>query len=207
MTTTQRVSPDAAHRGHPRSGALSALAALLLLLAMSACASHRPPVEQRAIGQRNRLEQPAPQAPRQGAPTPSGQGAPAGHPSFSAAESAVAKARSVVGTPYRYGGSTPAEGFDCSGLLIWIYSTHGVDLPRTSWEISRAGRAVPPSDMRPGDLVIFDLGRDKPSLHVAIATGAGTFIHSPSSGGRVREESLAEPYWARRIHAVRRVLD
>ncbi len=122
-------------------------------------------------------------------------------------QSVVAKARSVIGTPYRYGGVSPVSGFDCSGLVVWVYETHGVDLPRTTWEQTRTGRDVPAGQLLPGDIIVFKLSGRQPYLHTGIYSGEDTFIHSPRSGGRVREEFLSTPYWSGRIHAVRRVLN
>lgn len=207
--------------GLPHPVLRNALAALLMLLVLSACGAHRPPVEQRSIGQRTILEQPAPAATpsvqirpvppsaksvpdiRPAEPAPD---SPTHRSASTLRQSVVAKARSVIGTPYRYGGISPISGFDCSGLVVWIYETHGVDLPRTTWEQTRSGQAVSSDQMLPGDIIVFKLGGKQPYLHTGIYSGEDTFIHSPRSGGRVREESLSTPYWAKRIHAVRRVL-
>ncbi|EMG35699.1 cell wall-associated hydrolase, invasion-associated protein [Desulfocurvibacter africanus PCS] len=194
-----------------------------MLLILSACSSHRPPVEQRSIGQRNNLEQPTAPPRTQARPAqPAAKPGPAvepkkiapdgrvypqvNQPAATLRQSVVAKARSVIGTPYRFGGMSPVSGFDCSGLVVWVYETHGVDLPRTTWEQTRAGQAVPADQMHPGDIVVFKLGGKQPYLHTGIYAGGNTFIHSPRSGGRVREESLSGAYWAGRIHAVRRVI-
>lgn len=207
--------------GLPRFVLRNALAALLMLLVLSACGAHRPPVEQRSVGQRNILERPTPATPpaaqiqpdppstksvpevRPAEPSPY---TPPHQATSTLRQSVVAKARSVIGTPYRYGGMSPVSGFDCSGLVVWVYETHGVDLPRTTWEQTRSGQAVPSGQLLPGDIIVFKLGGKQPYLHTGIYSGENTFIHSPRSGGRVREESLSTPYWSGRIHAVRRVL-
>jgi cell wall-associated NlpC family hydrolase len=207
----------------PRPVLRNALAAFLMLLFLSACSAHRPPVEQRSVGQRSNLQQPTATPhthARPAQPTaepipavepielaPDSQSYPQVHqPAATLRQSVVAKARSVIGTPYRYGGLSPVSGFDCSGLVVWVYETHGVDLPRTTWEQTRAGQAVPVGQMHPGDIVVFKLGGKRTYLHTGIYTGGNTFIHSPRSGGRVREESLSGPYWAKRIHSIRRVI-
>ena len=120
------------------------------------------------------------------------------------ARSVVDTARSLIGLHYRYGGTTPQQGFDCSGLVHWVYLRHGVRLPRTTREQIRAGRDLTFEELRPGDLVFFRIGRG--ALHVGVYAGAGTFVHSPKSGGRVREDFIAGPYWPERFTAARRVL-
>lgn len=118
----------------------------------------------------------------------------------------VATARTQYGVPYKWGGESPAEGFDCSGLTWWTYRQHGVALPRVSWQQYEAGYAVDRNRLAPGDLVFFRTGTGR-SLHVGIYTEHGTFIHAPSSGSRVREDSLADPYWRTRYIGARRVLE
>ena len=118
----------------------------------------------------------------------------------------VAAARSLTGAPYKWGGESPQTGFDCSGLTWWAYRQVGVDLPRVSYEQYEAGRAVGRREIRPGDLVFFRLRGNPKNMHVGIATDKGTFIHSPSEGGRVREDPLDTPYWRERFIGARRVL-
>jgi cell wall-associated NlpC family hydrolase len=105
-------------------------------------------------------------------------------PSARAAE-AVAAARSVLGAPYSWG-STGPDAFDCSGLTYWAYQHAGVTLPRTSQEQLHAGRRVPLSQARPGDLVVY---RDDAS-HVALYVGGGRVIHAPYPGARVRYDPV-----------------
>jgi len=101
---------------------------------------------------------------------------------------AVALARHELGVPYVWGGESPA-GFDCSGLVAWVYGRLGVSLPRVAADQYRAGRHVPRSMLRPGDLVFFHgLG------HVGIYMGGGRFIHAPHSGDVVRISPLAGWY-------------
>jgi cell wall-associated NlpC family hydrolase len=98
---------------------------------------------------------------------------------------AVAIARRQIGRPYAWGGSSPA-GFDCSGLVRYVYGRVGVDLPHNAAAQFTQGRAVPVGRVRPGDLVFFHgLG------HVGIAVGNGRYIHSPQSGRRVEIALLA----------------
>ncbi len=109
-----------------------------------------------------------------------------------------------VSAPYRYGGRTPA-GFDCSGFVGYVFAeTAGVALPRRSEEMSRLGESLPSGQWAAGDLVFFNtLGR--PYSHVGIYVGDGRFIHAPARRGRVRVESIADPYWAVRFNGARRL--
>ncbi len=136
-------------------------------------------------------------APRHAPPRPAVPG--------SMAESVIQKARAQIGTPYKRAGVSPRTGFDCSGLVQWVYAGHGISLPRTTSELLGVGFAVPAQDLRAGDLVFFRIGKRR-SLHVGIATGQGSFIHSPKPGQRIREESLYAPYWTQRKIGVRRIL-
>jgi len=108
----------------------------------------------------------------------------------------VRTARDMIGVPYRYGGSEPERGFDCSGLVFYSYRRGGVSVPRTASRLRQHATPVSAAGLRPGDLVFFDT-RAKGG-HVGIYSGKGRFIHAPSSGGRVREEQLNKPYWRKR---------
>jgi cell wall-associated NlpC family hydrolase len=110
-------------------------------------------------------------------------------------------ALSTVGTRYAYGGAHPSKGFDCSGLVCWVYSQNGLRLPRTAREQSQVGSAVSKSGLRPGDLVVFKIQSD---LHTGIYTGQGKFVHSPSSGKTVRVDKLTNKYWLNKFVAGRR---
>ncbi|MDT3678771.1 MAG: C40 family peptidase [Burkholderiaceae bacterium] len=113
-------------------------------------------------------------------------------------------ALSLVDTPYRYGGNTPAGGFDCSGLIVYVFrNAAGVGLPRTVAQLARVGVPVRPNAMRSGDLVLFDTtGRFS---HAGIYVGAGRFVHAPSTGGVVRLDGVQARYWKPRFSGVRRV--
>lgn len=120
--------------------------------------------------------------------------------------SVVETARSLLGVRYSWGGETPRDGFDCSGLTYFVYAQHGVRIPRVSWEQYQVGREVYGRDLMPGDLVFFRISRSSRSLHVGIVSGPSTFIHSPKAGGRVSESSLDNPFWKKHFVGGKRVL-
>jgi cell wall-associated NlpC family hydrolase len=101
----------------------------------------------------------------------------------------------LVGTPYRYGGNSPDAGFDCSGLIGYVY-WHAASkrAPRTVAQITQWGQAVARQALRTGDLVVFT-GRGQPN-HAGIYVGEGRFVHAPSSGGTVRLDALSARHWA-----------
>jgi len=108
----------------------------------------------------------------------------------------------LVGTPYRYGGNTPEGGFDCSGLIGYVYNSRaGVAPPRTVAQLSGFGAAVDEDELRTGDLVVF--GRSRPT-HAGIYVGEGRFVHAPSTGGTVRMDHLQSRYWAQQFASFRR---
>jgi len=104
-------------------------------------------------------------------------------------------ARAQIGLPYRTAGESPRDGFDCSGLVQWVYARHGIRLPRSTADQAHSCRPVAWGQLRAGDLVFFTPSRKSDQLHVGIFDGRGSFIHSPRPGGRVREESIMAPYW------------
>jgi cell wall-associated NlpC family hydrolase len=123
------------------------------------------------------------------------------------ANDVLMRALGLVGTPYRYGGNTPSGGFDCSGLVGYVFlDAARVYLPRTTGEIARYKASVPPRDrLAPGDLVLF--GDKGAVFHVGIYVGEGRFVHAPSTGGTVRLDRLDGPYWSRHYAGARRILD
>ncbi|MBQ0829992.1 C40 family peptidase [Streptomyces tagetis] len=106
-------------------------------------------------------------------------------PASSRAAAALAAARSALGKPYIWGANGPS-GFDCSGLIQWSYAQAGISLPRTSQEQRYAGRRVPLSEARPGDLIAY---RDDAS-HIALYAGGGQVIHAPRPGAPVRYDPV-----------------
>jgi cell wall-associated NlpC family hydrolase len=113
-------------------------------------------------------------------------------------------AMGMVGTRYRYGGTDPIEGFDCSGLVHYAYGQAGYGVPRTSQELFRAARKIAVGDADPGDLMFF---QDQTKLsHVGIYVGGGMFVHAPASGRDVAIGSIDVPYYQQHLVAVGRLL-
>ena len=135
-------------------------------------------------------------------PGATGATGPTGTPPI--AYSIAGTALSLRGAPYRNGGSDPS-GFDCSGFVRYVFSQHGVTMPRTVTDLYRAGRQVSETQVEPGDLVFFSTVAPGAS-HVGIAIGGDQFVHAPSSTGEVRVERMSAPYWATRFVGARRVL-
>jgi cell wall-associated NlpC family hydrolase len=109
----------------------------------------------------------------------------------------------LVGTPYRYGGNTPAGGFDCSGLIGYVYKHRGgVTAPRAVAGLVTWGQSVPAGAIRTGDLAIFT--QDGRATHAGIYVGEGRFVHAPSTGGEVRLDQLQSQYWSRQQVSFRR---
>lgn len=117
----------------------------------------------------------------------------------------VMYALSLADTPYRYGGKTVSNGFDCSGFVGYVYQhALNIHLPRTSRAISRVGAWVDQSDLSPGDLVFFNTQHASFS-HVGIYVGDGEFVHSPKTGSSVRTENMQLHYWQARYDGARRI--
>ena len=110
----------------------------------------------------------------------------------------VKTANSFRGVPYRWGGSSPDRGVDCSGLTMAVYRINGLDLPRTSGEQYEIGSLIDKDNLAAGDLVFFDTAGKGSISHVGIYVGEGRFIHAPGSGKRVREDRLSNKYYRRR---------
>lgn len=123
-----------------------------------------------------------------------------------AVNAVLMRALGLVGTPYRYGGNTPEGGFDCSGLVTYVYRDMlDLRLPRTSRELAQAqGPRIAPDRLAPGDLVFFGAGSEV--SHVGIYVGEGRFVHAPSTGGTVRVDSLDGPWWRDHYSGARRVI-
>ena len=125
---------------------------------------------------------------------------------WTGAQDLASFALGLAGVEYRFGGSTPERGLDCSGLVHYVFEhVTGMALPRTAKALSRLGTKVSLGDLEPGDLVFFNTHRFAFS-HVGIYLGEDRFIHAPASGGEVRVESLRADYWVRRYNGARRVI-
>jgi cell wall-associated NlpC family hydrolase len=123
---------------------------------------------------------------------------PAPKPSLGAR--AVRIAQQAVGLPYRYGGESPASGFDCSGLVRWAYGQLDVELPHSSYALAAVGREVDEARMRPGDVLVFaGLG------HVGLYVGRGRMVHAPQSGRTVEVVTLGATGYGARLVTARRI--
>ncbi|MDI9641666.1 NlpC/P60 family protein [Kamptonema cortianum] len=120
------------------------------------------------------------------------------------AEALLDTASDQMGIRYRYGG-TSRNGFDCSGFVSYVFSKHGISLPRTSLAQSQYGTKVSSrSQLQPGDLVFF-ITRGSRVSHVGIYIGNSKFIHASSGGGRVQINSLNDAYYNKRYAGARRI--
>ena len=123
------------------------------------------------------------------------------------ANAVLMRAISLVGTPYRYGGNTPEGGFDCSGLVNYVYRDMlDLRLPRTSRDLAEMeGPRIAPDRLSSGDLVFFGSGGTV--SHVGIYVGEGRFVHAPNSGGTVRLDRLDGRWWREHYRGARRLLN
>ena len=131
---------------------------------------------------------------------------PEHRPGSANANDILFRAIGLVGTPYRYGGNTPESGFDCSGLVDYVFrDVAGVALPRTAQDISAIDAPrVPRKQLDSGDVVLF--GNGDRINHVGIYVGRGRFVHAPNSGGTVRLDYLDAPYWNEHFSGALRIL-
>ena len=129
-------------------------------------------------------------------------------PSSPEAEDVLFRALGLVGTPYRWGGNTPDSGFDCSGLIGYVYrDAAGISLPRTTREmISMQAADVGQEGLQSGDLVFFATNGGSQVSHAGIYVGEGRFVHAPATGGTVKLDSLSKAYWQKAYLSAKRVL-
>jgi len=119
-------------------------------------------------------------------------------------DKAARTALAMIGRPYKYRGDSP-EGFDCSGLVRYSYLAAGLDVPHKTNDLKNASSPVGYQKMRKGDLLFFSEQGVK-YAHVGIYIGDDRFVHAPSTGQKVREDTLRDSYWkksfleARRFH-------
>jgi cell wall-associated NlpC family hydrolase len=128
---------------------------------------------------------------------------PAGASAADPREAMVDNALSMLGQPYRFGGSAPG-GFDCSGLVFYAASGAGVNVPRTAQEQLDSSRPVRRGELRMGDLIFMHLAHKE--LHVGIALDHTRFVHAPSTGGHVRIDSLGALPYSKGFIAARRII-
>lgn len=125
--------------------------------------------------------------------------------SGSAGEAIVAKAKEYLGVPYVYGGTSPS-GFDCSGLVYYVYKQLGYSLYRTATAQYKNGTYVERSDLQAGDILIFYNSGMTGIGHAGIYIGDGQFIHASSGGGKVQINKLSESYYNSHYYGARRVV-
>jgi len=115
------------------------------------------------------------------------------------------RALGFVGVPYRWGGDTPEAGFDCSGLVRYVYEQMtGRALPYNAYGLARVADVVEDRELQPGDLVFFHT-LSQPFSHVGIYLGESRFLHAPRSGSTVRISSMNNRYWTSRYNGARRL--
>jgi len=125
---------------------------------------------------------------------------------WTGAQDVAVYALGLIGVSYKFGGSTPEGGLDCSGLVRYVFQeVTGVTLPRTAREQSGIGTRVNMADLMPGDLVFFNTRRFANS-HVGIYLGDNRFIHAPSRGGDVEIATFSTAYWQKRFNGARRLV-
>lgn len=122
-------------------------------------------------------------------------------PSSTSARAAVHKAVAIAlkqqGVRYRYGGSSPSSGFDCSGLIHYSFGQAGIAVPRTTQLLLQQSRRIKKTDLMQGDILFFRFPGKRKASHAAIYMGDGNFVHAPSSGKKVSIARLDKSYWAK----------
>ena len=116
----------------------------------------------------------------------------------------VETAKGFIGVPYRWGGTSAKNGFDCSGLTMTVYRLNGLELPRKASSQYRTGKPVSSHALKPADLIFFATNGDDQISHVGIYSGKGKFIHAPGSGKYIRNASLSNAYFKKHYRGARR---
>jgi len=125
----------------------------------------------------------------------------------SSAKDLVLKGLELVGINYRWGGTNPDSGLDCSGFVQVVFKDAvGLLLPRTAKEQSKIGDVVNKDELKPGDLVFFNTMR-RAFSHVGIYLGDNRFLHAPRTGAEIRVEDMSQGYWVKRYNGARRVVE
>lgn len=114
-------------------------------------------------------------------------------------------ALNLIGTAYKYGGDSPLTGMDCSGFVHYVYrNVTGLELPRTTQDLSVTGESIHAKDLRLGDLVFFNTMK-RAFSHVGIYLGEHRFIHAPGSKtGEIMISDMTQEYWSKRFNGARR---
>ena len=134
------------------------------------------------------------------------------YPSFSTSlkqasiEDVVDRAHELLGTPYKWGGTSADQGFDCSSLLVYLFKTEAnIQIPRTTAAMQRSTAAtIKRNALKPGDAVFFKANGRGQVSHVGLYIGDGKFIHSPRTGKRIRIDSLSNDYWNKNYTTAKR---
>lgn len=163
---------------------------LLIALALLTLSAHLPAYADDA-GNPPDFSQPAPQA--------------ATADVLGQAQEFALRALSFIGVRYKWGGTSPDTGFDCSGLIRYVYAqVTGHLLPYNAQDLSHLGISIDRAELQPGDLVFFNTLR-KPFSHVGIYLGESRFVHAPSRGGAVEIVDMGQRYWKNRYNGARRL--
>jgi cell wall-associated NlpC family hydrolase len=177
-----------------RAAGMQMAGVALLALAAAACATGAGS----AVGPR-----PSP-FPGVGSPASIRPAIPAMSPRASP-DAVLQTALTLQGVPYRWGGDSPDQGFDCSGFVRYVLGQHQFPAPRTAVEQFQLGTRVDLSQLRAGDLVFFSTVAPGAS-HVGLAINGDEFVHAPAASGVVRTERVRSPYWHTRFVGARRIL-
>ena len=121
-------------------------------------------------------------------------------------QTVIKTAKKMLGVKYRYGGTSPNQGFDCSGFVQYSHRSAGIYLPRTTGLQYKATKSISRRYLKAGDLVFFKTSPSRAVSHVGIYLGDNKFIHAPSSGKHVKISSMKEKYWRKRFTGAGRVL-
>lgn len=179
------------------SGRITLISSLLLL---TACAS-QPPASQgsAAVSPQSALLQSAPVA---------GGEVERLMTRSQMADDVLLRAMAQIGTPYRWGGSSPQTGFDCSGLIGYVFNhSMNIQLPRSTREMMQIkAPVIARNNLRSGDIVFFATSGGRRVSHAGIYVGDNRFVHAPSTGGKVRIDSLDAPYWNKAYLQAKRYL-
>lgn len=118
----------------------------------------------------------------------------------------VNRAHELIGTPYRWGGTSVSKGFDCSGLLVYLFrSEAGIHIPRTtSSMLSSPSKTVARERLKSGDVIFFKHNGRQRMKHAGVYIGGNRFIHAPRTGKHVRIDSLSNTYWNKSYYTAKR---